>query len=1129
MKNSESKKQDSNRPLVIYVSENDHGDMSYGSVMEQIIKDCHAKGLSTQTFSEFPSQTRKVETQKLTNQSSDVEVFQETTKFLDEQFIEMGSIDGRYPIFQKSWDSYPDTLTPSQLFENQKSQIDNPELLQILEEEIEARKKDGTNKAGKEEGGDLYNFYRLRSCLHYEQIHQIMAADVKTKLKDDVDVVIMVAGSPHIPGLDSQLDRLKDCPKFVVGNVLSNPKDLEERLLFGGTPTACAQVGQLVGFDVDSVTKEATIPEAVQLAIDARSQAKSKTYDKGLNPTTTEFTSYINGSNDWANIGKEIQYFIGLLDSENEFERVDAKGYALTCMFKILGAIDEFDSKKTGKDGKLIRPDDPRKDIDPSVQDFLGGDLSKEAVRLKTLKYSQEIIEEYGEEKTAPALSSAASAYGVRAYMQYLGLLTEGEASPNQEPQKYYQGITDPKLSENTKKNIALAMEKFEESAALGNVRSMGSVVYWAGLSNHPKLQELNEKWTKEAATASTPSPNSQIDYAKMLESKGDQKGAETMLKKAVDFGLDKALKEFHKKQQDAELKGEEKQPQVQVGNLNAVEAARNFKDDPEIIGRYTVFNPQNVYRSASEVLELHDATGVDIMPRGNAVNPGDIIGVGLICFRPERIAKQLTVASVNMQAKIDEESFPRIVDDVFGNYVAKEMASVVPQVNQMRLEIQRNVAEAGEALQENPEINTEGNAVLTKVKEARDKIRQKAEGKIPPVSEEFINAMAAKYATDLLYNESPEIFKLVEDAVARGMEQAAKEEKYEPLSGHQNNERVAIVVAGGPASGKTQATEMALHSLVDSRDVMAFSTDQLRTLVSPGETGGPAFTDLEANLVFRQIIGKMDRAMKSDVAPTILSEGTSLNPGAINHLLTGGAQVHASLISIPAEVALERAGKRAASDKAADQGRSYSDEYLLGLHKQDGTALPNITNQLQGKNVQLSIFDNNVPRGQSPELIGRMNLQTMEMEIYNVQKLAELEQKGKIDPTQSKDQGMYAADDKLPENNISFLTDALKKFSVTFRDGEMGEEYAASKPGEKLTITNQALFDSKQQNPYDKALTSPLLEEAKKAEQEQKSGDSWVKKLGLEDKAEKPRSFLEAAQAGKYGNIGSKGGAHEL
>jgi hypothetical protein len=568
----------------------------------------------------------------------------------------------------------------------------------------------------------------------------------------------------------------------------------------------------------------------------------------------------------------------------------------------------------------------------------------------------------------------------------------------------------------------------------------------------------------------------------------------------------------------------------VQAGNLNAVDAARNFKDIPEVIERYTIFNPRNIYRSASEVLELHDATGVDIMPRGNAINPEDIIGVGLVCFRPERIAKQLTVASVNMQAKIDEESFPRIVYDVFGNYVAKEMANVVPQVDKMRAEIERNVDEASKALQANPEINTDGNEVLTKFKEARDKIRQKAEGKIPPVSEEFINDIAAKYTTDLIYNQSPEIFKLVEDAVARGMEQAVKEGKYEPLSKHQNNERVAIAVAGGPASGKTQATEMALQSLADPRDVMAFSTDQLRTLVSPGEIGGPAFTDLEANLVFRQIIGKMDRAMKADLAPTILTEGTSLNPGAINHLLTGGAAVHASLISIPAEVALERAGKRAASDKAADQGRSYSDEYLLGLHKQDGSALANITNQLQGKNVQLSIFDNNVPRGQKPELIGRMNLQTMEMEVYNVQKLAELEQKGKIDPTQSKDQGMYSAADKLPENNISFLTDALKKFSVTFRDGERGEEYATSKPDEKLKITNQALFDLKQENPYERALTSPLLEETKKVEVEprQKSEDSFIEKLGLEKPDQQQKSWVERMRSDPTKGK-SLGGSNEL
>ena len=39
----------------------------------------------------------------------------------------------------------------------------------------------------------------------------------------------------------------------------------------------------------------------------------------------------------------------------------------------------------------------------------------------------------------------------------------------------------------------------------------------------------------------------------------------------------------------------------------------------------------------------------------------------------------------------------------------------------------------------------------------------------------------------------------------------------------------------------------------------------------------------------------------------------------------------------------------------------------------------------------------------------------------------------------------------------------------------------------------------------------------------------SFVEKLGLQKPDEKPRSFVEAMQAGKYGNIGSKGGAHEL
>lgn len=277
-------------------------------------------------------------------------------------------------------------------------------------------------------------------------------------------------------------------------------------------------------------------------------------YNKGLDPTKKGFTDYINGSNDWANIGKEIKYFTKLLDSEHEFERIDVKGYILTCMFKILVAVDEFDNQKTDRDGNLLRTEDPRTNIDHEVSKFLGEDLSKQALRLKTLQYSKEIIDAHGNEDTPYALSSVASVYGTRAYMQHLGLLSEEEAKPEKDPKKYYNKIETP-MPDNIKRNISLAMEKFEQSAELGNVRSMGSVVTWAEKCGNSKLLDhLNQVWTFAAATAETPNPNSQIDYAKILEKEGRLKEAQAMLKNASKLGLEKAqlkLKDFHGRHPD--------------------------------------------------------------------------------------------------------------------------------------------------------------------------------------------------------------------------------------------------------------------------------------------------------------------------------------------------------------------------------------------------------------------------------------------------------------------------------------------------------------------------------------------------------------------------------------------------
>ena len=61
------------------------------------------------------------------------------------------------------------------------------------------------------------------------------------------------------------------------------------------------------------------------------------------------------------------------------------------------------------------------------------------------------------------------------------------------------------------------------------------------------------------------------------------------------------------------------------------------------------------------------------------------------------------------------------------------------------------------------------------------------------------------------------------------------------------------------------------------------------------------------------------------------------------------------------------------------------------------------------------------------------------------------------------------------------------------------------------------------------KGITAEVREESAKSKIVESSEQSFVEILGLKKPDEKPRPFVEAMQAGKYGNIGSKGGAHEL
>ncbi len=91
---------------------------------------------------------------------------------------------------------------------------------------------------------------------------------------------MLFTGSPHAPGLNKQLEKeFENCPKIVVGNFLNNLPEGFESLVYGGTPNACREVGECIGFEVDAAAGKAIIPEIVKAAIDEKSQSKNKYYE----------------------------------------------------------------------------------------------------------------------------------------------------------------------------------------------------------------------------------------------------------------------------------------------------------------------------------------------------------------------------------------------------------------------------------------------------------------------------------------------------------------------------------------------------------------------------------------------------------------------------------------------------------------------------------------------------------------------------------------------------------------------------------------------------------------------------------------------------------------------------------
>jgi len=292
-----------NKPTIIYIAENDHGDLSYSSLMKQLIQECQNKRLDVMAFSEFPSESDRITKVKpLYNKTRNQK---ETTHFLDNNVIAVGNLEKRYSTFDKIWNTYEDNITPSAIFSQNENNIDNPETkalivaeLKIRQQNEEAFKKNPhlrkagiADSPGKSEGSDAHAFNRLRSAFNQSAIHEEMSQDIINNLKGQEDLIIITTGTAHIPGINQKLlSYFPNSKKFVIGNFKENQVDLEslESIEQGYSnigKESCAQVGDIINFNFNERSKEARIPKEV---LDEIQQSKRQTLKRKYTKENTE-------------------------------------------------------------------------------------------------------------------------------------------------------------------------------------------------------------------------------------------------------------------------------------------------------------------------------------------------------------------------------------------------------------------------------------------------------------------------------------------------------------------------------------------------------------------------------------------------------------------------------------------------------------------------------------------------------------------------------------------------------------------------------------------------------------------------------------------------------------------------
>ncbi len=243
--------------------------------------------------------------------------------------------------------------------------------------------------------------------------------------------------------------------------------------------------------------------------------------------------------------------------------------------------------------------------------------------------------------------------------------------------------------------------------------------------------------------------------------------------------------------------------------------------------------------------------------------------------------------------------------------------------------------------------------------------------------------------ATDKIYKElATKIMSKIAETSVRTMIADGQLTALEPPK---PDERLLFLIAGGQASGKGSSYATLKYNAekngIGWPNVSKGGGDTFRSLLLDPSTIHPElFSQLstpEASYISHTIVkSKLDAMATAGVAPHIFVEQLYLGQDKINLALENGGSAHVVFVSTDVEQAIERSYGR-----GVDTGRFENVKGILSAHCGSTTQLPGRLRENAGKDLYITIVDNNVEKGKQPDPIASIDCKSGKIVIYDEEK----------------------------------------------------------------------------------------------------------------------------------------------